>query len=261
LIDHHGKFITVNEYNHFFNHVTKMLMYHFDTEAFKDTVFVLGSYCAVPYAKLCEMYPNKKVIIYQLEQLFSSSDTWQSVATIISNLRGARIWDYDELNATYLSWNGINVERVLPLLHTPTLVDIPKEQENIDVLFYGYMNERRFKLIRQMEPAFYGRVSLVWLYGVGYEHLKTYIARSKIILNLHMTEPYNRQEQVRMFYPLMNEKCIVSEPSQKNYLGDSIIESNNLGVSIVEILSSNSWGDLGSKGARAFKSMSYKRSV
>lgn len=252
-----GRFILVNELNQYFEHVTRMLLHHFDHEAWRDTVFILGTYVHVPMHELNARYPGKRVIAYQLEPMFQSDDTWQPVERVVEHLRSAcEIWDMDELNATYLGWQGIRVDRIEPMRFTPSLKDVGDVVErDIDVLFYGYLNERRYRILRAIEPHFYDKHSLIWCYGVPLAQLPGYLARSRIVLNLHVAEPYNRQEQVRIFYPLINARCVVSETSERNYFGDAIVEADpeRLPEVLLDLLGSGRWKAQAEAGARRFE--------
>lgn len=257
MLEINGKYIIINEYNHYFDHVAKMLLEYYDTHDYNDTVFLLGVYCKTPMEYFRELYPGKKLIVYQLEQLFSGGFNWHDPKSIITNIKKAdEIWDYDLLNITYLKWHEVIVDKFSPMRYTNSLYNpsITNSNCDIDVLFYGFINERRFKILQTLQSAFYDKISIVWLYGIDYEHLDEYINRSKIILNLHISEPYNRQEQVRMFYPIINGKCVVSETSQQNYLSNSIVESNteSLTQTISGIIESGVWGDIGTKARNSF---------
>ena len=254
--DYRGQYIIVNELNPFFNHVTRMLQYHFDRPEYENHVFILGTYVYWP-ASLCESeYPGKTCIFYNLEPLREGADGWQSAASIVANLSGAQhVWDQDAASAQFLASKGILVERIQPMLYTPSLREVPNvPDKDIDVLFYGYVNERRFPILRALEPLFYNRHSLVWLYGVGYDKLIGYLARTKIVLNLHVSDNLQQQEQVRIFYPLINGICVVSEPSETNHFGNAIIESPNyLADTLSDLLSSGRWETAGAGGQRMFE--------
>jgi len=232
-----------------------MLLEHFDTPKYSNTVFSVGTYIKISFKKLQEIFPNKRIIIYQLEQLMDLP-TWQSVSEIVENIREANeIWDYDNLNVLYLkNYCGIKVNKIVPLLYTKNLeLIINKDDPEFDVLFYGFLNERRFKIFQHLQSQLYGKIKLAWIYGTF--DLNNHIANSKIILNLHAVEPWNRQEQVRMFYPIINGKTVVSEPSQLNNMPNEIIESNidNLANTFLDLCNSDKWKIFGIEAKEKFK--------
>lgn len=250
-----GQYVTVHQLNDFFGHVSLMMLEHFDTPEYADVLFSVGTYIEVPFQELQRKFPNKKIIIYQLEQLMGLQ-TWQPVDRIINNLRGAsEIWDYDYLNVHFLETNyGIKTDKIVPLLYTKSLETISNnENPSIDVLFYGFLNERRFKIFQMLQGQLYGRIKIVWVYGSF--DLDNHVADSKVILNLHAAEPWNRQEQVRMFYPVINGKTVVSEVSQRNNMPDEIVESEieNLAHNFLDICATDKWKNFGLQAKENFK--------
>jgi hypothetical protein len=256
-----GKYIKIHQLNIYFNEVSTMLLSHFDTIDYNHSVFILGDYVHHPISYFRNLYPQSKLIIYQLEQMVGS-ETWHPVRKIIDNIRGAdEIWDYDALNIEYLSWHDIKVNKLVPMMYTESLEQINNlEHPSIDILFYGYINERRYRILRKLQQNLYNQKSIMWLYGISGKTLDTYIADSKIILNLHAFEPWHRQEQVRIFYPLINEKFVISETSQKNHFGDCIVESDedDLANTIKYWLNDDRWAEKARHAKREFKEISLK---
>lgn len=252
-----GRYVKVHERNIFFAHVTAMLLHYYDTEEHAGSVFILGDYITHPIEHFRSLYPGRKIIAYQLEQLVGG-ENWHSVNQTIANLaRMDAIWEFDALNCTYLSWHGITASRLVPMRYTPSLRFAPSvpvvRDPSIDVLFYGYINPRRFRFLQAIQQNFYGRLKWVHAYGIFGPELDELIARSKVILNLHPFEPYHRQEQVRMFYPLINEKCVLSEQSQLSWFGDSILECTESELVRGIERAMDSWRKVGEDGAERFE--------
>jgi hypothetical protein len=249
-----GKYIVVNILSDYFEHVGIMLLDHFDHIKYENTVFALGV-CNFVKASEIKNYFNKKVIVYQLEQLMGNCGNQESVYQVIENIKSAdEIWDYDSLNADYLNYFSIKVNKILPLLYSPTLDNIISDTNPyIDVLFYGWINNRRYKIIEKLQATLLNKVNLVWVYGDS--NIEKYIRNSKVILNIHAYEPWNRQEQVRMFYPLINGKTNISEISQINYMYDEIIEESldNLSDKIIEVCTTDIWKNFGISAKDTFK--------
>lgn len=255
-----GKFIQIHSVNIFYDFVIQMLLEHFDNEKYKDCVFLLGTYCREPVKITKKLYPNKRIITYQLEQLMGGQN-WHNINTTVENLKSAEeIWDYDPINVEYLKYFNIEVKKVVPMLYTNSLKRIQKNTNPFfDVLFFGFMNERRFKIFNRLQSELYGQIKLQWIYGST--DIDKHIADSKIILNLHAFDPYNRQEQTRMFYPIINEKTIISEKSQFNNMPSCIIESNieDLSKVIFSVCKTNIWFDFGIQAEKTFKNLSMER--
>lgn len=254
-----GKHATVHQLNDFFSHVAEMMLEHFDTEDRNDTVFVLGNYVVEPVENLRKRFPGKKLVAYQLEQMMGLGN-WHKTSTLIDNLKGYdEIWDYDQLNIYFLKQRGITVDRFVPMLHAKSLERIISVHEpKIDVLFYGIMNERRWRILNRIQLACYNDLRIVWVYGEN--DMDRYISDSKVILNIHAFEPWNRQEQVRMFYPVINGKTVISETSQKNVMDGLIIESelDCLVETLRATCRTDLWRSFGSMAAREFRDRTEK---
>ena len=253
-----GNYITVEEYNPYFSNVTAMLLEHFDREELKDTSIIMGSYCREPISVIKLRHPNKRIIVYQLEQLVDGT-TWWPTHQSIKNMQGAdEIWEYDFLNQYYLDAYYKISSKLVPLRYTTALDRKWNDQEDIDVLFYGFINQRRARIIERLQIQLYplgvGHVKVVFLFGFQ-DGLDDYIKRSKIILNIHAFEPYHRQEVVRMFYPIINGKCVLSETSQWNNLEGMIVESDplNLASKIDGLLKDDNYKTFGMQARERFK--------
>jgi hypothetical protein len=93
----------------------------------------------------------------------------------------------------------------------PGLRMILPQKTAIDVLYYGQVSERRQQLLNALATRC--RLQVIRdVYGVQRD---AYIARSKIVLNIHRYEA-PIFEQVRVSYLLNNSRCVVSEDSPYN---------------------------------------------
>jgi SAM-dependent methyltransferase len=96
----------------------------------------------------------------------------------------------------------------VPLGFVPELSRIaPQENEDIDVLFYGVINERRAKILRELQEWGLNVVAVTGKYGAERDAL---IARAKLVLNVHFYES-KILEVSRLSYLLSNRKAVVSE--------------------------------------------------
>lgn len=238
-----GKHITVHILNNHFYYQAVMLLEHFDIPEFSDCVINVGDYVhpkAISNLRLA--YPNKKIVIYQLEQLVSQNHWWPTDKLIKRVAEADEVWDYDPLNAIVLQKNGIKVNRIIPMLYTRDLDKIQsKEDPHIDVLFYGTGNERRFKILQDIQYKNFMGLNIVW--SAGPLDNDEFISNSKVILNLHAYDLENRQEQTRIFYPVINGKTVVSETSTLNNMRGCVIEIDihQLSVYMKYIVQNNIW--------------------
>ena len=146
-------------------------------------------------------------IIYNLEQI-SPSSTWCSPA-YLRLLRTFQVWDYSPRNIATLAGFGVrgNVKRV-PIGYKPQLTRVPAGPvEDIDVLFYGSVNERRAQVLGRLREMGLNVAAVFGTYGRDRDAL---IARAKVVLNLHFCDT-SIFEVVRVSYALANSKAVVSE--------------------------------------------------
>lgn len=146
-------------------------------------------------------------IIYNLEQLGAS----QLPAHYDQLSARYQIWDYTPVNLAF--W-GQRICAFPPLLveigYAPQLSRIaPVAEQDIDVLFYGSINERRRDVLRRLEEA---GVRVCAVFGAYGRERDALIARAKIVLNMHCYEA-KLFEAVRVSYLLANAKAVVSETS------------------------------------------------
>jgi hypothetical protein len=165
-------------------------------------------------------YSSFKYIPYQLEQL--SPETWKAFAedTVQVLSHAFRVWDYSEENISFLKKQGINALH-LPIGYHQSLEQIPQGRtKDIDILFFGSIGERRKKILDNLLQL--KKIRLQALFGVYGRERDEYIARSKIILNIHYY-PAKIFEAVRISYLLNNRCFVVSEESDVNpYQGVTI---------------------------------------
>jgi 2-polyprenyl-3-methyl-5-hydroxy-6-metoxy-1,4-benzoquinol methylase len=158
-------------------------------------------------------------IIFNLEQIGGAKPLPDWYAGLAAR---HRIWDYSPLNLRH--WN------LLPCVTPSLLVEIGFVPElrhivsapvqDIDVLFYGSLNDRRSAVINALRDAGLQVVAVFAVYGSQRDAL---IARAKVVLNVHYhgTELI---EIVRISYLLANAKAVVSEPAPDlGTLGEAII--------------------------------------
>lgn len=167
---------------------------------------------------------NPKIIVYNYEQLSLTSKWWNPNYQAI--LKSAyKIWDYNKENIEFLKQFGIAAE-YKPVKPTQSLKRLPKKDRDIDVLFFGALTERRVAYLRSIMKQLPGvRFEVAqFVYGKDLEDL---IARTKLILNIHAFDAYRNQEIVRFLFPLMNNKCILTEHSDNDeYAGNSVLYSD-----------------------------------
>jgi hypothetical protein len=148
----------------------------------------------------------RDTIIINLEQVTQGSP-WMS-DEYLSFLSRSRVLDYSPRNLKALHDLGISHARLLQVGYSPRSSKISHDAiKDIDVLFYGSVNPRRAAVLDALKS--YG-LTVGCLIGVYGKERDDFIARSKLVLNVHYYES-NIFEVVRVFYLLANKVCVVSE--------------------------------------------------
>ena len=143
-------------------------------------------------------------ILYNLEQ--AGPGPWFD-EPVLQLFRTHPLWDFSEHNARALEQLGVPRPRVVPVGWSHVLQRIPQREPDIDVLFYGSLNDRRLQIIDELRSAG-ARVEAVFgVYGAERDAL---IARSRLVLNVHYFEA-KIFELVRVSYLLGNGRAVVSE--------------------------------------------------
>lgn len=158
-------------------------------------------------------------IVLNTEQLSSELGNWNE--NLISWISTFETWDYSITNVNALKENGISTAKHLKIGYHIGLKTIQKSQfQDVDILFYGSLNGRRQSMIERLEKAGFKMKTLFGVYG---QERDQWIARSKVILNIHYyaTEIF---EIVRCFYPMINAKAIVSEMNTTTKIDADYIE-------------------------------------
>ena len=163
-------------------------------------------------------------IVYNLEQIDESS-SWCS-PTYLRLLQSCQVWDYSARNIASLVRLGVTVKvKHVPVGYVPELTRITAAPvEDIDVLFYGSMNERRNNIISQLRQAGLNTHAVFGVYGPSRDAL---IARSKVVLNMHYYET-NIFELVRVSYLLANRKAVVAECNPGTEIDPDIVDAVQL---------------------------------
>ncbi len=121
---------------------------------------------------------------------------------------GIGLWDYSPANIDVIRGMGVENVKLLNIGYQPELKRIPEDiEQDVDVLFYGSINERRKVVLQELVDR---GIKLKVLSGVYGTERDKWVARSKVILNHHF---YESQifEIVRVFYLLTNAKPVVAE--------------------------------------------------
>lgn len=240
-----------------FSDVETMIKAKFSAmQGMENTIVVLGSGISpLTPQQWREQHVGMRLVVFNLEQLFKGSPwlnnkVWSWIAA------ADEVWDYDMENINFLYENGIRASYV-PMEYTESLkfTSTYNGQKDIDVLFYGAPTDRRLKILQSWMAMSRKHAVTVIATGIHGKLLEHYIHRSKIILNLHAFENSYRQEQVRMFVPVINGCCVVSENSSRNEFSTAIVESSTRGMNntLKALLKSGDWEKVGKNAPDTYK--------
>jgi hypothetical protein len=145
-------------------------------------------------------------IFFNAEQIAVAEDPLK----LISSANRARvIWDYSKANIA--RWRQLGFERVVhcPIGYHPSMdaFNILDPVKDIDVLFYGWMNDRRRQILDKIKVAGLRVLTVHGVYGAERDAL---IARSKVVLNLHFFDK-SIFEIFRCSHLFANRACVVTE--------------------------------------------------
>jgi hypothetical protein len=115
------------------------------------------------------------------------------------------VWDHTLRNIEkWKAMNRLHAPSHVPLGYVPELSRIKASQaQDIDVLFYGSLNERRTAILNALKNA---GLKVHTVFGVYGEQRDESIARCKVVLNIHFYET-RVFEFVRIAYLLANSKA------------------------------------------------------
>jgi hypothetical protein len=145
----------------------------------------------------------KNVVIFNTEQLPEDS-VWVSDA-YKKILQNNFVWDYSNTNYALITHKN---KALISFYYNQELRRIPVVQEKKwDLLFYGSINERRKKILDELASR---GLKIKIIFGVYGPERDLLIGQSRAVLNLHF---YDSQilEQIRIFYPLINQIPVISE--------------------------------------------------
>jgi len=151
----------------------------------------------------------KNSIIFNTEQLNGIDNNWNQ--NILNWGRKFEVWDYSDQNIAVLQNFHIENVKRFKFGFQKELVRIEKNvSSDVDVLFYGSLNERRNLILNELILQ---GVRVKTLFNVYGNERDEWIKNSKLVINHHYydTEIF---EIVRVFYLMINSIAVVGEVNQ-----------------------------------------------
>lgn len=145
-------------------------------------------------------------IMFNTEQLISGGANHVR-DKILAMARNFEVWDYHPENIDFFRQHGIYA-KLFEIGYQQELQHIPlSSQPDIDVLFFGSINQRRADVLNALLKR---DVKLEYLINVFGQRRNEMIARAKVVLNMHYYES-KIFEIIRCSYLMNNGVAIVSE--------------------------------------------------
>jgi hypothetical protein len=164
-----------------------------------------------------------RYVVFQLEAVDEREGFIFKYPYYMELINGAcGVWDYNQNNIQFLLQHGCVNVSYIQLGFSAVLERIPHyspHDRGIDVLFCGSITDRRKRVLQALQDA---GMKVQVLFGVYGQARDQWVARSKIILNLHQFG-ITQLEQVRISY-LLNNKCfVISESADCDLYGGGVI--------------------------------------
>jgi len=157
-------------------------------------------------------------IIYNLEQLIPGYPWYNE--RYLRILQRFSVWDFSLRNIEYMRRDGITQSAMhVPVGYVPQHSRIAPQVEDVDVLFYGLISPRRKAVLDQLAGRGYKVVALNGVFG---DERDRWIARAKVVMNIHLNEG-GMFEWLRILYLLANRKAVVSENNEEE-IDDDILD-------------------------------------
>lgn len=170
--------------------------------------------CHLLNPSLITSFP-KNTIVLNTEQIYQDSTNWND--NIFKWAEHFTVWDYSDKNIEKFHQLGITKTKHFKIGFQKELSRIsPYPDQEVDVLFYGCINDRR-KLI--LDNLVKSGLNIKILFGIYGDERDQWIRKSKVVLNHHF---YNSQifEIVRVFYLLTNSIAVVAEVNESTSIGE-----------------------------------------
>ena len=180
---------------------------------YSDAIVVCGVY-ETSKTKMVADFKKRysKVIAFNQEPLFAKQRQFMHPLMYKFIKDADEVWDYDELNFRMIKTIRPDTELHILKPYKDWSKYAPVEKD-IDILFYGSMNEHRRVILEQLKLKYN-----VMILTDNFDTLDQYIMRSKILLNIHFFYEVAMQEQARIVRWLGAPCKILSEHSWRNYL-------------------------------------------
>ena len=216
---HYQAFTEIAELIHFsllnLNCKSSITFNHLDTNPEKKKIIFGGH---LLNNDLINKVPNNS-IVFNTEQIESNTEEWRERIIKLAN-RNIELWDYSLFNIKFTQDKTNIKAKLFEIGYQRELNRIThKKTKKVDVLFYGSINDRRKIIIDKLIEK---NIKVKCLFGVYGKDRDDWIAKSKLVLNMHM---YDSKifEIIRVFYLMTNGVPVVAEYDDKTKINNNFL--------------------------------------
>ena len=216
---HYQAFTEIAELIHFsllnLNCKSSITFNHLDTNPEKKNIIFGGH---LLNNDLINKVPNNS-IVFNTEQIESNTEEWRERIIKLAN-RNIELWDYSLFNIKFTQDKTNIKAKLFEIGYQRELNRITQEKtKKVDVLFYGSINDRRKIIIDKLIEK---NIKVKCLFGVYGKDRDDWIAKSKLVLNMHM---YDSKifEIIRVFYLMTNGVPVVAEYDDKTKINNNFL--------------------------------------
>lgn len=184
-----------------------------------NTILILFLYCLNDNVLNYIKNNNIKILIVNTEN-YKNFNIDEKLEIMICNNLDFYIFDYNPINIKYFKNKHPSVKiYYMPLLYnillenyynSSILKKINYNEKDIDVIFYGTMNERRSSILNTLKLK-YNVFIISDIFQLNHSELFNYIERSKIILNIYYYTDNYVFDYYRNAILLSNKTFLISE--------------------------------------------------
>jgi len=190
-----------------------------------NSIIVLGANLGFNIDSFKAANPEKKIIIYQLEQISQENIRWWSEEYKYILQNADEVWDYETANIEFLKTYGIKAKHVKLQYSESLKYKVKSKKKRYDLAFFGSLNAKRNVLIGLLQTKY--KIKILTYQKPFYNaELIQELQDCKSVVNLHYYDA-SIQEQVRIFELLINNIKVISEKSKTNYYPGIVPEFTN----------------------------------
>jgi len=187
-----------------------------------------------------DIFSNVKIIFIHAEFFYNHTKYNQDVINQFVNIKNYEkcyIWEYSSQNIFYYNWGFKNIKYYfLPLLYDKYIEDfynskltngkIPWEEKDFDIVFIGYMSDRRISFFEEIKKKY---KTCIITGNNNYEEMINLVERSKIFVNIFYKETNKAFDYYRLALLYSNNVFVITETPKVNFkVEENLLDLKNI---------------------------------